>query len=239
MTMSGKEISMRHAFWAGLAALAALSGCASEGRVEDRLEEALERRLGPAEEYQVDIEGLTARTGEADLVRAEGVRVEPEGGPIIDRIQIEMREVRYDRDLDRLVGAASVQATAWMRPNDIEQYLEREQRVQSAAVTLEQPDRMRMRFRPELGLPIPLNVMAEVEGTIEGRGSELHYVVSEATAAGFEIDDGMADRLSRLINPIVDLSELPLDLEVTSVRIENGALRVDAIGDVTDLQTSR
>jgi hypothetical protein len=239
MMMSGKEIPMRHALWAGLAAVAALSGCASEGRVEDRLEEALERRLGPAEEYQVDVEGLTARTGEADLVRAEGMRVQPERGPTIDRIEIEIREVRYDRGLERLVDAESVRATAWMRPNDVEQYLEREERVRSAAVTLEQPDRMRMRFRPELGLPIPLNVMAEVEGTIEGRGSELHYVVSEATAAGFEVDDGMADRLSRLINPIVDLSELPLDLEVTSVRIENGALRVDATGDVTDLETSR
>jgi hypothetical protein len=98
---------------------------------------------------------------------------------------------------------------------------------------------MRVRFRPELGLPIPLNVTAEVEGTIEGRGSELHYVVRDASAGGFDVDDDVADRLTRFINPIVDLSELPLDLEVTSVRIENGSLRVDATGDVTALEAER
>ena len=229
---------MKHALWAALATVTML-GCATEGGVEDRLEEALEQELGPAEEYQVDVEGLNAGRGEADLILAEGIRVQPERGPTIDRIQIEMRGVRYDRDLKRLVRAESVRAVAWLRPNDIELYAEREQRVRSAAVTLEQPDRMRMRFRPELGLPIPVNVMAEVVGTIQGRGSELHYVVSEATAAGFDLDDGIADRLTRVINPIVDLSELPLDLEVTSVVIENGALRVDATGDVTALEAER
>ena len=81
--------------------------------------------------------------------------------------------------------------------------------------------------------------MAEVEGSIEGRGSELHFVVEEASAAGFDVDGDMADRLTRFINPIVDLSELPLDLEVTSVTIENGALRVYATGDETALEEGR
>ena len=227
---------MKHAFWVGLATVAALSGCASEGRVEDRLEEALEQRLGPAEDYEVDVTGLDAGDGTAERVYAEGVRVRPDRGPVIDRFQIEMTDVRYDRDLERLVGAESVRATAWVRANDLEQFFEQEDRIRSASVTLVQPDGMRLRFRPELGLPIPLNVMAEVEGTIEGRGSELHYVVREASAGGFDVDDDMAERLTRFINPIVDLSELPLDLEVTSVRIENGVLRVDATGDVTALE---
>ena len=233
---------MKHRLWMGLAAvawLAALGACATEGRVENRLEEVLEARLGPAEEYQVDVDGLNAGTGVAELVRAVGVRVQPRNGPTLDRLEIEMRDARYDRDLRRLVGAESVRATVWVRPNDLERFLEREERVRSASVTLAPPDRMRLRFRPELGLPIPLNVMAEFAGTIEGRGSELHFVVEEASAAGFDVDDDMADRLTRFINPIVDLSELPLDLEVTSVTIENGALRVDATGDVTALEEGR
>src|SRR5690606_26020333 len=134
----------------------------------------------------------------------------------------EMRGVRYDRDLDRLVAAESVTATAWVRPNDLEAYLEGVQAVRSAAVSLAEPDRIRLRFRPDLGIPIPLDVTAEVEGTIEGRGSELHFVVREASAAGLELNGGVAERITRYVNPLVDLSELPLDLEVTSVRIENG-----------------
>ena len=50
--------------------------------------------------------------------------------------------------------AESVRASAWLRPNDLERFLEQEERVRSASVTLEQPDRMRLRFRPELGLPL-------------------------------------------------------------------------------------
>jgi hypothetical protein len=226
---------MRHAIWVGLTAVAALSGCATEGRVEDRLEEALREELGPADEYDVDVQGLDAGDGYADRVYVEGIRVQPRRGPVVDRLEIEMTNVRYDRDLKRLVGAEDVRATAWLRSNDLERFFEQEDRIRSASVTLVQPDVLRLRFRPELGLPIPLNVMAEVEGTVEGRGSELHFVVREASAAGFDVGDDMADRLTRLVNPIVDLSELPLDLEVTSVRIENGALRVDAVGDVTAL----
>ncbi len=98
---------------------------------------------------------------------------------------------------------------------------------------------MRLRFRPELGLPVPLNVAAEVEGTVEGWGSELHFVVREARAGGIGVNGGVTEGLSRWINPVVDLSDLPLDLEVTSVRVEGDALRVDATGDVTAFQESR
>ena len=43
---------------------------------------------------------------------------------MVDRLTIEMRNVRYDRALKRLVAAESVQATAWVRPSDLEVYLE-------------------------------------------------------------------------------------------------------------------
>ncbi len=57
--------------WITLAAAAvALTACSTEGRVEDRLEEALVARLGPAEEYDVDVSGLRARSGEAERGRA-------------------------------------------------------------------------------------------------------------------------------------------------------------------------
>jgi len=226
--------------WITLAAAAvALTACSTEGRVEDRLEEALVARLGPAEEYDVDVSGLRARSGEAERVRAEGIRVRPARGPVVDRLTIEVRNVRYDRALKRLVAAESVQATAWVRPNDLEVYLEQGGGLRSASVSLMHPDRMRLRFRPELGLPVPLNVVAEVEGTVEGRGSELHFVVREARAGGIGVNGGVTEGLSRWINPVVDLSNLPLDLEVTSVRVEGDALRVDATGDVTAFQESR
>ncbi len=217
-----------------LAAVIVLAACATERRVEEGLERALAELLGPANRYQVDVDGLSASTGQAELVRAEGVRVRPGLGPVVDRLELELRNVRYDRALERLVGAESIRATAWVRAADLEDFLEREERIRGASVVLSQPNQARVRFRPNLGF-VPLDVTAEVDGTIEGRGSELHFVVADARAAGFRVDAGVAEGLTRAINPIVDLSYLPLRLEVTSVRVEQQTVRVDAIGDVTTL----
>lgn len=217
-----------------LVVAAALAACATERRVEEGLERALAERLGPANRYQVDVDGLSASSGQAELVRAEGVRVRPGRGPVVDRLELELRNVRYDRALERLVGAESIRATAWVSAADLEDFLEREERIRGASVVLSHPNHARVRFRPNLGF-VPLDVTAEVDGTIEARGSELHFVVADARAAGFRVDAGVAEGLTRAINPIVDLSHLPLRLEVTSVRVEQQMVRVDAIGDVTAL----
>ena len=208
--------------WPPLAGIVSLTACVTEGRVEERLEEALAGRLGPAESYEVDVEGLHGRAGEADLVRAKGRRVRPADGPVLDRLWMEARGARYDRELNRLIAAESLRVTAWVRPNDLEAFLESNAAVLSSSITLVEPDRMRVRFRLDLGTPLPGEITADVEGWVEGRGPELHFLVAEARVAGFRVNGGITDRLTRFLNPVVDLSGLPLDVEVTSVQIESG-----------------
>lgn len=53
-----------------------------------------------------------------------------------------------------------------------------------------------------------------------------------ARVAGFRPSSGITDRLTHCLDPTVDLSGLPLDIEVTSVRIESVTLRLAVAGEV-------
>jgi hypothetical protein len=76
----------------------------------------------------------------------------------------------------------------------------------------------------------------EVEGTIAGRGPYLEYDVADVSAVGLNLGDWGSRRLTRLINPLIDLSGLPLRLDVTAVSVEGRTVRVDAEGDATPLR---
>lgn len=54
-----------------------------------------------------------------------------------------------------------------------------------------------------------------------------------ARVAGFRPSGGITDRRTHYIDPTVDLSGLPLDIEVTSIRIKSVTLRWAVARDVT------
>ena len=58
-------------------------------------------------------------------------------------------------------------------------------------------------------------------------------LVADVRAVGLNLGDWGSGRLSRLINPLIDLSDLPLRLDVTAVRVEGRSVRLDAEGDAT------
>ena len=210
-----------------LAALAA--ACSpSTGQVERALEDELHRVVGPADHYDVEIDGLRAGDGEADRMRATGEGVRPRGAPAIDRIEVEMRDVRYDRDRKRIERLGSAHAVATITAADLARYLERQSAIEDADVTLEAPDRALLRLRPDLGIPLPGGAVADVTGRVVGDGSYLRFEVEGVRAAGLGLGGRAIETLTRLINPLVDLSEMPVAFEVTDVRVENGLLRVEA-----------
>ena len=218
--------------------LATLAGCSpSTGMVERGIENELPRVFGPADQYDVHIQGLKAGQGYADRVTATGWRVQPEGAPVIDRLDVELHGVTYDRDRKRLSHLDSARAVAWIQARDLSAFLERQDGIRSAEVTLEEPDSAVVRLRPDLGgLPLPRGAAAEVHGRIEGRGPRLRFDVSRVDAAGFGIGGSVADRVSDLINPLVDLSDLPVALNVTDVRVEGSRVRIEATADASSVR---
>jgi hypothetical protein len=215
-----------------------LAGChATDDRVEDRLERELTTLLGPADRYEVDVQGVESDASSADRVDVIGYRIRPRQGPVIDRLSIELRDIHYDRDAKRIERAETAHATVWLTAADLGDFIEAQDGIRDATVTLGAPDSVFLRVRPELGgLPVPPGANLEVVGTIEGRGSYLEFDVSDVHAVGLNLGDWGSRRLTRLINPLIDLSDLPLRLDVTAVHVEGRTVRIDAEGDATTLR---
>ena len=79
----------------------------------------------------------------------------------------------------------------------------------------------------------------DVEG-LHGRAGEADLLRAESSpvrllgaSSRFPPSGGITDGLTHCLDPTVDLSGLPLDIEVTSVRIESVTLRLAVAGEVT------
>ena len=223
-----------------LAVLLAGSGCSVTGTVERGLEDKLREIIGPAERYDVRIDGLRARSGRAERVLAVGERVRPEDAPVVERFELDLRGVTYDRREKRLERVDSARATAHITARDLVDFLETRDGVRAATLTLRAPDEATLRIRPEFGgIALPPGVAAEVRGRLEAAGSRVNFVVSDVEAAGLDLGGAAARRLSGVINPLVDLADLDVELQVTSVRVAGEAIVLDATGDLSGLRLRR
>ncbi|NEP18782.1 MAG: DUF2993 domain-containing protein [Leptolyngbya sp. SIO4C1] len=214
-----------------------LASCTPTGLVERRLESQLPKYLGPADAYDVDIDGLQVRSSAAERVLAVGERVRPEGAPVLDRLELELLGVRYDRDAGRLEQVESAQATVSVTASDLSTFLEMQRNVREASVELTPPDRATIRIRPTFGdFSAPPGVTVDAEGQFVSSGSQVLFEVSEVRAAGIGLGGGAARRVSREINPVVDLAGLPVTLQVKSVSVNSEAVSVEVTGDPTSFQ---
>ena len=63
--------------------------------------------------------------------------------------------------------------------------------------------------------------------------------VESVRAAGIGLGGTLARAVSQQINPVVDLTDEDLPLRVTSVRVAEGALVMEATGDPTGMELRR
>jgi hypothetical protein len=203
-------------------------------QVERAIERELPRVIGPADRYEVRVEGIRARTAEAERVTVLGERVRPEGAPVLDRLDLELLGVRYDLRRERLERVDSTHARARLTPADLVAFMEEHRNVQQASLTLHQPDRATIRIRPALaGFDLPRGLSVDVHGQLTVEDDLVAFRVIEVRAVGTVLGERAARQLSDLINPLVDLSDIPMDLQVTSIHIAGGAIWIEATGDPT------
>ena len=79
----------------------ALAGCNPANLVAQGIERELPKYVGPADSYDVKIEGLKVQAGSAASVVAVGDRVRPDGAPVIERLVLQLQNVVYDRKAER------------------------------------------------------------------------------------------------------------------------------------------
>ena len=213
------------------------AGCNPATVIAEReVERALERAFGPADGYDVQIEGLDARAGTARRVTVEGRRVRPDGAPVLDRVDAVLTGVRFDRDAKTLERADDAAITVALRPDDLAAFLVASGRIEEAEVSFEAPDRLVLRAQPDLGaIPLPSGATVRVEGALRGEGARVVLDVERVEAAGIGLGGAAADLLADQVNPLLDLSESG-GLEVTAITVEGGALRVRTEGPLTDVR---
>ncbi len=221
-----------------LLAVVALTGCDLSGRVEAEIEAALPDVLGPAARYDATVEGLRLGDGAAEAVTVVGERVARQDAPVVDRLDVVLRGVAFDRSTRRLTRVDDARATARLLPADLGAYLGAQRGISDVELTLAAPDRATVRFRGEIeGVRIPVG--AEVQGRVRAVDGSVRLDVETVRAAGIGLGGTVARRVSDRINPVVDLTDEDLALRVTGVRVERGALVVEATGDLTGARLPR
>lgn len=209
---------------------------------EQSLKKQLSSTIGPAAQYDVDIDGLKLSAGKAQRVAIVGQRVQPEGLPVLDQLTIDLRDIKYDRKAKRLERLVGIDATARITATDLAIFLQQQRNLPNATVLLQPPDRATVGVRQDLslfGVQLPVGVPADATGKLTKNNDRIYFMISELRAAGINLGDRPAKLLAQTINPVVDLSGLPVDVNVTSLRVENNMVQLELTGDPARLLQSQ
>ena len=222
--------------WATLAVVGLssfwLTSCSPANLVAQGIERELPQYVGPADSYDVKIKGLKLHNNSAESVLAVGERVRPEGAPVIERLALDLQNVVYDRKAERLSEIGGVRLTAAIRTDDLADFLETYRNVREAEVMLRSPNEATIRVRPQIGtLAVPRGITVNVTGRLVAEGTQLRFDVSDVSAGGFDLSAIAANRLSDLINPLADLNNLPIKVQITSVIVAGETIGLEVVGD--------
>ena len=218
--------------WVMIGATAlSLSGCSPANLVAQGIERELPKYIGPADHYDVQITGLDLSDNSAESVLAIGERVRPEGAPVIDQLMLRLEGVQYDKAADKLSQVGSARLNAIIKTADLVTFLEAYRNVRSANVVLRSPNSATLSIRPQLGdFALPAGITVEVSGQLVGQGTQLTFEVNKVTAAGIDVSSMTASRLSDLINPLADLRGLPIEVNITDVRVAGDTIGLEVVG---------
>lgn len=216
-----------------LVVAALLASCAAyvEQRVEEAIVDALPRLLGPADRYEASVRGVEAKGSHIDAVRALGNRVKRPRSPVLDRIEVELLDVTFDRAARRVSAVGAAKATLQLRADDLTAYLETQRWIDRPSVRFVAPSGIVVSARLKLpGLALPAAFGVEFRGRLIPAESKLLLAVD-----GLNLGDRAAPWLARglieqAINPLVDLADYALPARIDAIEVEGDALMLHASG---------
>ena len=211
-----------------------IAGCASmDTRVEQTLRSELPRLIGPADRYTVRVEGAHSGSDEVSRVYMVAERVRRPKAPVLDLLEIELRDVVVDREQKKLRSVSSADTLVRVLTTDVAAFLEKRRELDLLSLTFAEPDVISLTVRPVLfGFVLPRVASVNVEGRLVPRGGELQLRVDSLRIAGVATGRVPAYVVQQMINPIVDFSALPVPSEIQSVRVQGNALIVRALGSL-------
>jgi hypothetical protein len=218
--------------FAGMAVAFAAKACHPvQAEVEQAIEGELHQILGPAMSYKVRLSDVDLFEGRAESMSVIGSRVHPKDVPPLDRIEIDLHHIGYDRKTGSVERIGSVQARIWVRMDDLAAYLRDERGIEAATLGFFPPDEAFLQVPVEQASARGVSVGdLRLSGRLEGQETRVVLNVVDVLAEGLGNSGALAEEIASRLNPIIDLSKLPIPLEVQTVAVIGDRISITATG---------
>ena len=216
----------------------------TDQRVEQAIRSGLPEAIGPAAHYDVTVMGARRQDGagliEMDRVHVVGLRVRRNGAPVLDRVEADLSGVQVDRKQNTLTALAGADVRISVRATDIAAFLQERGVLEAVKVTFHESDVITITAHPVVaGYSLPGGARVLLRGYLIPEASQLRLNITDLRAAGFPVGTIPTQIVERLINPLVDLSALPVPTEVTSARVVGDSVIITARGGQSQVQPAR
>ncbi len=219
---------------AGLMFAGCLDGVARR-KAEDTILKMLPEFLGPAESYEVHVEGSAAQLsrGFVRSVAISGVNVTPHDLPAMAKIEASATDVRVDMKAKSVVESGPAVWRGWVNEKVATEILADKARyLQDVKVRITREGITASGRTAVKG--VGPSGSALVKPSVRG-GTLLWMTPVEVSAmgVGLPMPDWSKQRLEPIINPVYVVPESPLNIRLTGVSTEDGLLRIEGTLDLT------
>jgi len=215
----------------GLVVSSLVAGCVGSSpqkTVAHRIANVLPRWIGPAEHYDVKVDGDTFALGRGHVrrVQIDGSNVQLSSTVSMDRITIDAHDVSFDRKARKIHRIVDVSFVGQVGQDDIDHYL-----------TKARPDLSDVSVRlrgDDVQVSTPITVRGytttvSVSGTLRPNANaadKLDFVANGGNIGVVPVPARLMNVAIDEINPVLDLSRLRFPVSVKSVEIRNGTASV-------------
>lgn len=210
-----------------------LASCAAwlDRRVEAIVLEALPRLVGPADEYVVTARGATPEGDRIDELRASGRRVRRERMPVLDRVDLVLKDIVIDRATRRVVSIGRADAAVFVTAADLGRHLQSQDWIEDPLVRVEAPADIVVSGRLKVpGVPFLATPQGEFRGRLVPRESELLMRVSALSLGDRQAPVLLRAILEQAINPVFDTARYAVPSRIDAVTVQGEALVLQASG---------
>ncbi|MDO8683276.1 MAG: DUF2993 domain-containing protein [Armatimonadota bacterium] len=214
-----------------------LAGC-GEGYVGRKIEAGVAKRLpdiiGPADSYEVSVSGRTTKmiSGRISHMTIHGKGVRPAGDLFVDDLIVDMRDVEFDTDKDRLseVGETTFEAT--LLEKSLNQYVStRQPDLKDLKITLKN-GKATVYTKPNI-IGSFISASITITGCAElGPRNTVNFVPDKLSVAGISMPEIAIKFVTERINPVMDMSLAKFPATIKSVSIIDRGIKIKGIADL-------
>jgi hypothetical protein len=205
-------------------------GCSrvAESKAEQAVNDLLPTFLGPADAYTTRVRGRSmgaVMRGRLESVHTEGKNVRLQDGMTIDHLVMDFEAISFDTRAQKLEHIGAAQFTARIGTVNLNRYVTVKRPTLAGLVITLGNNTATIEARPAVlasygltGLKVPIAVEGKLSPSEDGL--KLDFVPDKAKVSILPVPRPVIDYLARTLNPAVDLSILPLPVQIREVEIK-------------------